>query len=109
MPRAKKPAKPKAKKEGKPAKYGPDKEAFLIALEAKAGNISHSCKAIGISRRTFYNWMDSDEVFSAQFLEVREGLIDFAEATLLTLIKEKQPAATIFFLKTQARHRGYLD
>lgn len=86
-----------------------DKEAFLIALEAKAGHISQTCKAVGIARRTFYNWIDQDSIFSHKYVEVREGLVDFAEATLLTLIKEKHPAATIFFLRTQARHRGYTE
>ena len=86
-----------------------NKKVFLEALEAKAGNISQACKASGISRQTFYRWMMEDPQFNVDYLNVRESLIDFAEATLLSLIKDRQPTATIYFLKTQAKHRGYSE
>ena len=86
-----------------------NKDKFLVALESKAGNIAQSYKAIGISRQAFYNWCSDDLEFHRHYLEVRESMIDFAEATLLTLIKEKHATATIFFLKTQGKHRGYQE
>jgi hypothetical protein len=91
------------------AKMKERQNLFLTILENKAGNITKACKAINIDRGTFYYWMAEDIEFHGRYLEVREALIDFAESTLLTLIKDKQPAATIFFLKTQAKHRGYTE
>lgn len=85
------------------------KKQWLIAFQAKAGNVTSACKASGVARMTVYRWMDNDQEFYARYLEVREELLDFAEATLLTMIKEKHPGATMFFLKTQGKHRGYAE
>ena len=38
-----------------------------------------------------------------------ERTIDFAESHLHALIKDKNPAATIFFLKTKGKNRGYVE
>lgn len=86
-----------------------NKELFLEAFKNKAGNIAQSCKAVNIARQTFYNWCNTDPVFHREYLDVKEELVDYAEATLLTLIKEKNATATIFFLKTQGKHRGYTE
>lgn len=86
-----------------------NKDKFLVAYEQKAGNVSQACEAIGIARQTFYEWCHKDDIFNTRQQEVKDTLVDFAEATLLTLIKEKNPTATIFFLKTQGKHRGYVE
>ena len=35
--------------------------------------------------------------------------MDFAESHLYKLVKEGNPAATIFFLKTKGKARGYVE
>lgn len=85
------------------------KALFLELFKDKAGNITQCCKALGVSRVTYYRWCDEDYLFKEDILAVREGLVDFAENTLLTLIKGGHPGATIFFLKTQGKHRGYSE
>ena len=40
------------------------KHLFLVAYEKNMGNISKSCQSAGIdSRKTFYNWCDTDPEF----------------------------------------------
>ena len=37
------------------------REKFLKSLELKNGNISQACKAINISRQTFYAWSEDED------------------------------------------------
>ena len=85
------------------------KKLFIQALEKNAGNISTSCKAIGICRYTFYDWCEKDENFKKQVDEVNESLIDFAETQLMKKIKDGDTTSLIFFLKTKGKHRGYSE
>ena len=86
-----------------------NKENILIALEKTLGNISLSCKKVGISRRAFYDLKKSDLNFSKEVNEIKEVAIDFAESKLLENIKNNKEASIFFFLKTQAKNRGYVE
>ena len=85
------------------------KVAFLERFFKATGNIKFICEQIGIDRSTFYNWVDNDPDFKAAIDAEREGLIDFTESKLFNLINDKNPTAIIFFLKTKAKHRGYVE
>jgi len=85
-----------------------DKDQFLEVFANKLGNVSKACEATDISRRTFYNWL-KEEDFSSKVEDVREGLIDFAEAQLLSNIKEGKTAEILFYLKTKGKKRGYIE
>ncbi len=85
------------------------KQKFLEALAAASGNKSTACENCKIGRRTVYEWIDADEEFAKSVDEVSEGVIDFVEDKLHTLIKDNNVAAIIFFLKTRAKHRGYTE
>ena len=58
------------------------REKFLKSLELKNGNISQACKAINISRQTFYAWSE-DEDFKIKAENVKESLLDLAESKLM--------------------------
>lgn len=62
-----------------------------------------------MSRQTHYNWMKADEEYKSAVLELEDRTIDFAESHLHKLIKDGNPAATIFFLKTKGKRRGYVE
>ena len=85
------------------------KKMFLEVFKDNAGNISQTCEAVGINRRTFYHWIDKDEKFREVVKEVEEGLIDFVESKLMMNIKEGKETSMIFFLKTKGKHRGYVE
>ena len=85
-----------------------DKEKFLTILAKNAGNVSAACKAFNITRQTYYNWA-KDEGFKAIVDEIQESLIDNAESKLQKLINEDSPVAILFYLKTRAKSRGYIE
>lgn len=87
----------------------PDLEKFKRVLKAKAGNISEVAKALKVSRSIVYLWMNEDEEFRQACDDNNESLIDFAESKLLTSINNGSDTATIFFLKTKGRNRGYVE
>lgn len=82
---------------------------FVEALLNSAGNISHACKKIGISRNTYYEWRKDDREFDNLCEEQQEAIIDLVETKLMSNIQEGKTAEIIFFLKTKAKHRGYVE
>lgn len=85
------------------------KKEMIDALERSLGIVSTACQAMGMSRQTHYNWMKADEEYKSAVLELEDRTIDFAESHLHKLIKDGNPAATIFFLKTKGKRRGYVE
>jgi hypothetical protein len=87
----------------------PRKVAFLEALRMNMGNISKSADTVGISRWLVYKWKQNDEEFAVKLYEQEERVKDWVESKLLRLIKSDNTAATIFFMKTKAKDRGYSE
>lgn len=85
------------------------KKAMLEALEKSLGIVTTACKHVGVSRRTYYNWLATDEVFKKAVNDIGDIALDFAESKLYELIKEANVAATLFYLKTKGKHRGYIE
>lgn len=84
------------------------KELFLKIFEKKACNVSSTCKAMGITRQTYYRWLE-DEDFKTEVENVRESIIDMAETKLLSHINDGDVTSLIFFLKTKGKKRGYIE
>lgn len=72
-------------------------------------NITKACESIGISRQTFYNWIDNVDDFSRLLDESREEAIDIVESALMKRIELGDTRAIIFFLKTRGKSRGYTE
>ena len=85
------------------------KKAFLAKMESTLGNITASCKAANIARSTYYEWMEKDPKFAAAVNDLSESNIDFAESCLKQQIKDGNTTATIFYLKTKGKSRGYIE
>ena len=85
------------------------KKLFIERYFAKTGNVSAICKELKIDRGTYYQWMKKDLDFRQAIEDEREGLIDFVESKAFNLINDKNPTMIIFFLKTQAKKRGYVE
>ena len=56
--------------------------------EKKNGNITATCLAANIGRKTFYRYLENDAKFKEMIEDVNESLVDLAETKLLTLINE---------------------
>jgi hypothetical protein len=82
---------------------------MLDALEKSLGVVTSACKTVGIGRTTHYLWMDSDPEYKAAVDSIADVAIDFAESQLHKQIKEGNSTATIFFLKTKGKKRGYVE
>tara|TARA_R100001015_G_C4526319_1_gene93934 strand:- start:317 stop:652 length:336 start_codon:yes stop_codon:yes gene_type:complete len=85
------------------------KKTLLEALEKSLGVVSTACKKAGISRRTYYNWINTDSNFKKSVEDINEMALDFAESKLYELIKDSNVAATLFYLKTKGKARGYIE
>lgn len=85
------------------------KKDVLDALERSLGIVSTACEKAGINRSTHYDWLKSDPEYKEAVRLIEERTIDFAESHLHALIKDKNPAAVIFFLKTKGKKRGYIE
>ncbi len=85
------------------------KKTIITALKNSFGNISKACESAGISRRTFYNWKDEDPDFRDELDGINEYILDRVENSLLDLIEGGNVTATIFYLKTKGKHRGYIE
>lgn len=85
------------------------KKAMLEALEKSLGVVTSACKAVGVGRTTHYLWMDNDPEYRRAVNDLENVAIDFAESQLHQQIKGGNPTATIFYLKTKGKKRGYVE
>ncbi|MBR4499246.1 MAG: hypothetical protein IKP11_01755 [Paludibacteraceae bacterium] len=113
---AKKPVKKAASKpkketrEEKIARETQEKKVQVLKIfEKKGANVSVTCEAANIGRRTFYYWRENDKDFDAACKDIEEALVDFAESMLIEKINGKDLTAIIFYLKTKGKDRGYVE
>ena len=78
-------------------------------MRATLGNITASCKEAEIDRKTYYNWLEADPDFKQAVEDINEESVDFAESSLKQQIKDGDTTATIFYLKTKGKKRGYVE
>jgi len=78
-------------------------------MRKNLGIVSASCKMVGISRWLHYDWINNDPGYKKEIESITEDCIDFAEGKLLQKINGGDTIATIFFLKTKGKSRGYIE
>mgnify|MGYP001178755657 FL=1 len=98
-----------SKKKPKVNKIEQHKKAIIVALEKSLGVVTSACKQVGIGRTTFYNYFNDDKNFRDQVNDISEIAIDFAESQLHKQIQDGNTSATIFYLKTKGKKRGYIE
>lgn len=82
---------------------------MIDALEKSLGIVTTACRSCGISRNTHYTWMKDDEDYKKAVDSIADIALDFAESKLHGQIKNGDTTATIFFLKTKGKRRGYVE
>ena len=85
------------------------KKAIIASLEQTLGVVTTACTKADIPRSTFYKWYNEDEEFKKEVDEIQNITLDFAESQLFKQIKENNTTATIFYLKTKGKNRGYIE
>lgn len=85
---------------------------FLCVFYVRLCNVSQSCRALGISRQTFYRWCKGykSDSFSMAVKEVEESLFDDVESIMYEKIfVNKDSQMLIHFSKTKMKSRGYIE
>jgi len=85
------------------------KESLLKSLEQSLGVVTVACKKADIPRSTYYKWLNEDEEFAKEVRDIENVALDFAESQLHKQIAADSTAATIFYLKTKGKKRGYVE
>lgn len=79
------------------------------ALRDARGFASVAARRLGCSDGTVRNYIARYATCKQAVTDAREAMIDLAEGKLYANINEGDNTAIIFFLKTQAKHRGYVE
>ena len=82
---------------------------LLEALEKSLGVVTTACKIADCNRSTFYKYYNEDADFKAKVDELQNMTLDFVESQLHKQIKDGNTTATIFYLKTKGKKRGYIE
>lgn len=85
------------------------KKAMIEALKASLGIVATACRSCDISRQTHYRWLSEDEDYKQAVEDIAEETVDFVESELHKLIKSGDTTAVIFYMKTKAKKRGYIE
>jgi hypothetical protein len=87
----------------------PSEKRMCAVIEEKRGFVSAIAKALDISRTSFYAYLKEMPKARQALEDVREGRHDFVESKMMELINDGNPTMIIFYLKTQAKDRGYVE
>lgn len=84
-------------------------DLFLHALVSTNFCVSEACRMVLVSKRTFHDWITTDERFAELIEEMQWHKKNFFEGALMGLVAEGDTHAVIFANKTQNADRGYSE
>jgi hypothetical protein len=87
----------------------PSRAALVQALKELDGNMAATGRRFNCDRGRIWHTVNEDPELRQLVDELSETFIDEAENKLYEAIRAGNVVATIFFLKTKARHRGYSE
>ena len=89
------------------------KEFFILALVNFRGNLTKACEFAGISRQTYYTWMDRDESFGERVRacadDIRQTIADALEDIVVDSGMRGETVDAKWWLTKKARDRGFGD
>ena len=87
----------------------PTPEEYVQAVTESQGLISVAARRLGVTRAAVYRAAKDHEEVKTALEDARERTTDLAEGKLFQKINEGDNTAIIFYLKTQAKKRGYVE
>lgn len=84
-------------------------DEIVKALQEADGYVSKAAHILGCTPRTVYNYRDESPAIAEAWESIREKRHDFVENALHKRIQAGSDTAIIFYLKTQAKDRGYVE
>jgi len=87
------------------------KGVFMNAMVQTFGNVTQSCKIVGIDRSLPYKWCETDKEFADKFHSniFEETFLDMVDSKLAKLAIDENPTVLIFLAKTKGKKRGYVE
>ena len=92
------------------------KKQLIQAMIKTMGIVTTACKLVESDptkaenlRKKHYSWMKKDPKYAEEITSIEDIAIDFAESKLQKQIENHDTTATIFFLKTKGKRRGYVE
>jgi predicted DNA-binding protein YlxM (UPF0122 family) len=83
---------------------------FINAYVNNYCNVSQACKAVGISRQTFYGWSKEVDTFREAVEQAKEALKDRWEDEInKQVFEDRNPVVLNKFAPMVLRDRGYAD
>lgn len=82
---------------------------MIEAIKKNNGILAKAAQALGCSRKTVSNYVNNYTTVKDAYDEANETNIDFVESKLMSNIQSGDTTAIIFFLKTKAKKRGYVE
>jgi hypothetical protein len=79
------------------------------ALKENKGFITQAAKSLGITRSHLHTLINRHPTIKEALDDAREEMKDFAESKLYQGINNDNATLIIFYLKTQAKDRGYIE
>ena len=79
------------------------------ALIAAKGFVSVAARNLQCSDETVRNYMKRYAACRQAVIDAREAMIDYTEGKLYQNIQNNDTVSILFYLKTQAKHRGYVE
>ncbi len=83
---------------------------FLRVFKKRICNVSKTCDAVGIRRRTYYDWLNNNPVFKENALALKSALADDLETVMFNrALVDKSDTMLIWMSKVHLRDRGYVE
>lgn len=82
---------------------------YAKAVTEAQGLISVAARRLGVTRSSVYSAINKHASVREAVEDARERTTDLAEGKLFSKISEGDMTAIIFYLKTQAKGRGYVE
>lgn len=93
----------------KPTKRRLNAKLVATTLRSTRGMVSVAAARLGVTRQAIYNWVNKSDTVKEAMTDSREAMTDTAELKLFEAIAAGEQWAINLYLRTQGRHRGYVE
>ena len=87
--------------------YGKQTKLKFIESLKDTMNISITCDALGVTRRTFYYWLEHDKWFNQMYEEAMAREFDWVKSKWMMKINEGDMKAIERYIKSRGHKYGY--
>ena len=86
-----------------------NKKKFKEAVLDSGGVITTVAIRLGVTRKAVYDYLVRKPEFKEDLIQEEEKILDMAEISLFSQVKDKDFGATKYILSTKGKKRGYVE